>query len=92
MNQIIDAARRTTQLAAEIAAAAREQTNRAGLGAQRIEEINAIAEETAASTEEVAASTQEATASMEELTATSTQLAEMARELQTLVSRFEAKV
>ena len=91
LNQIIDAARRTTQLAAEIAAAAREQTSRAGLGAQRIEEINAIAEETAASTEQVAASTQEATASMEELTATSTQLAEMARELQTLVSRFEAK-
>ena len=32
-----------------------------------------------------------ATASMEELTATSTQLAEMARELQNLVTRFEAK-
>jgi methyl-accepting chemotaxis protein len=91
LNQIIEAARRTTQLAAEIAAAAREQTSRAGLGAQRIEEINAIAEETAASTEEVAASTQEATASMEELTATSTQLAEMARELQSLVSKFDAK-
>jgi methyl-accepting chemotaxis protein len=91
LNQIIEAARRTTQLAAEIAAAAREQTQRAGLGAQRIEEINAIAEQTAASTEEVAASTQEATASMEELTATSTQLAEMARELQSLVSKFDAK-
>jgi methyl-accepting chemotaxis protein len=92
LNQIIDAARRTTQLAAEIASSAREQTSRAGLGAQRIEEINAIAEETAASTEQVAASTQEATASMEELTATSTQLAEMARELQAMVSKFDAKV
>jgi methyl-accepting chemotaxis protein len=91
LNQIIEASRRTSSLAAEIAAAAREQVSRAGQGAQRIEEINAIAEETAASTEEVAASTQEATASMEELTATSTQLAEMARELQALVSRFDAR-
>ena len=91
LNQIIEAARQTSALAAEIAASAREQVTRAGQGAQRIEEINAIAEQTAASTQEVAASTQEATASMEELTATSTQLAEMARELQTLVSRFEAR-
>jgi len=91
LNQIIEAARQTSALAAEIAAAAREQVTRAGQGAQRIEEINAIAEETAASTQEVAASTQEATASMEEMTATSTQLAEMARELQTLVSRFDAR-
>jgi methyl-accepting chemotaxis protein len=91
LNQIIEAARRTSALAAEIAASAREQVKRAGQGAQRIEEINAIAEETAASTEQVAASTQEATASMEELTATSAQLAEMARELQSLVSRFDAR-
>ena len=91
LNQIIEASRRTSSLAAEIAAAAREQVSRAGQGAQRIEEINAIAEETAASTEQVAASTQEATASMEELTATSTQLAEMSRELQALVSRFDAR-
>jgi methyl-accepting chemotaxis protein len=91
LNQIIEASRRTSSLAAEIAASAREQVSRAGQGAQRIEEINAIAEQTAASTQEVAASTQEATASMEELTATSTQLAEMARELQALVSRFDAR-
>jgi methyl-accepting chemotaxis protein len=91
LNQIIEASRRTSSLAAEIAASAREQVSRAGQGAQRIEEINAIAEETAASTQQVAASTQEATASMEELTATSTQLAEMARELQALVSRFDAR-
>lgn len=91
LNQIIDASRRTTQLAAEIAANAREQVSRSSQGAQRIEEINAIAEETAASTEEVAASTQESTASMEELTATAAQLAEMSRELQSLVSRFDAR-
>ena len=91
LSQIIDAARRTSSLAAEIAASAREQVSRAGLGAQRIEEINAIAEQTAASTQEVAASTQEATASMEELTATSAQLAEMAKELQSLVSRFDSR-
>jgi len=91
LHQIIEAARRTSALAAEIAASAREQVTRAGQGAQRIEEINAIAEQTAASTQQVAASTQEATASMEELTATSGQLADMARELQTLVSRFDAK-
>jgi methyl-accepting chemotaxis protein len=91
LNQIIEAARRTSLLAAEIAANAREQVERAGQGAQRIEEINAIAEQTAASTQEVAASTQEATASMQELTATSTQLADMARELQALVSRFGAR-
>jgi methyl-accepting chemotaxis protein len=91
LNQIIDASRRTTQLAAEIAASAREQVSRAGQGAQRIEEINAIAEQTAASTQQVAASTQESTASMEELTATAAQLAEMARELQSLVSRFDAR-
>jgi methyl-accepting chemotaxis protein len=91
LDQIIEAARRTSVLAAEIAANAREQVERAGQGAQRIEEINAIAEQTAASTQEVAASTQEATASMQELTATSTQLADMARELQALVSRFGAK-
>jgi methyl-accepting chemotaxis protein len=91
LNQIIDAARRTSSLAANIAASANEQVTRAALGAQRIEEINAIAEQTAASTEQVAASTEEATASMEELTATSTQLAEMARELQTLVSKFDVK-
>lgn len=91
LDQIIEASRRTSLLAAEIAANAREQVERAGQGAQRIEEINAIAEQTAASTQEVAASTQEATASMEELTATSTQLADMARELQALVSRFDAK-
>ena len=91
LNQIIDASRRTSSLAAEIAASAREQVTRAAQGAQRIEEINAIAEETAASTQQVAASTQEATASMEELTATSAQLAEMSRELQALVSRFDAR-
>ncbi len=91
LNQIIDASRRTTQLAAEIAASAREQVTRAAQGAQRIEEINAIAEQTAASTQQVAASTQESTASMEELTATAAQLAEMARELQSLVSRFDAR-
>jgi len=91
LDQIIEAARRTSLLAAEIAASAREQVERAGQGAQRIEDINAIAEETAASTQQVAASTQEATASMQELTATSAQLAEMARELQALVSRFSSK-
>jgi methyl-accepting chemotaxis protein len=91
LNQIIDASRRTSSLAAEIAASAREQVNRAAQGAQRIEEINAIAEETAASTQQVAASTEESTASMEELTATAAQLAEMSRELQSLVSRFDAR-
>ncbi len=91
LKQIIEAVQRTSQLAAEIANSARQQVSRANAGAQRIEEINAIAEETAASTEEVAASTEEATASMQELTATSTQLAEMARELQNMVGRFDLR-
>lgn len=91
LNQIMDAIRRTSQLAMDISKNAREQTSRTSAGAQRIEEINAIAEETAASTEEVAASTQQATASMQELTATSAQLAEMSRELQGLVAKFDSR-
>jgi methyl-accepting chemotaxis protein len=88
LDEIIGATRRTHVFAAEISTSAREQVERAGQGAQRIEEINAISQETAASTQQVAASTQQATASMQELTATSAQLADMARELQDLVSRF----
>ena len=91
LSEIIEASRRTSALAAEIAAGAREQVTRAAQGAQRIEEINAIAEQTAASTEEVAASTEQATASMEDLTETSAHLAEMARELQALVARFGSR-
>jgi methyl-accepting chemotaxis protein len=87
----MDAIRRTSQLAMDISKNAREQTSRTSAGAQRIEEINAIAEETAASTEQVAASTQQATASMQELTATSAQLAEMSRELQGLVAKFDSR-
>jgi methyl-accepting chemotaxis protein len=91
LTQIIEAVRRTSQLAGDISSSAREQTSRSSAGAQRIEEINAIAEQTAASTQEVAASTEEATASMEELTATSAQLAEMARELQGMVSKYDSR-
>lgn len=88
LHEIIQSVEHAAKSALEAARLLQERVQEAGIVQERMQDINAVAEESAASTEEVSAATEEHQASLQQVTATCQELTRMGEDLQQLLRRF----
>ncbi|MBU4305020.1 MAG: methyl-accepting chemotaxis protein [Candidatus Omnitrophica bacterium] len=87
--QILEAAKQSANMVNEITVATVQQLANSEQIIKAVDEVAAVAQDSASATQETSSSAQEQTASMEEMASNAQDLARMATELKDMVSRFK---